>query len=91
MKKRAHVYVTGRVQGVFFRATTQEEAYDRGVTGWVKNLRDGRVEAVFEGEEERVREMVDFCHEGSSSARVSDVEVEWGEYTGGFSDFKVRY
>lgn len=91
MKKRAHVYVSGRVQGVFFRATTRDEARKRGVKGWVKNLRDGRVEAVFEGEEENVQEMIDFCHEGSSSARVKDVEVEWEEYQGDFSGFEIRY
>lgn len=91
MKRRAHVYVSGRVQGVFFRATTRDEARARGVTGWVKNLPDGRVEAVFEGEEEKVREMIDFCHEGSRAASVSDVEVEWEEYRDEFSDFGVRY
>ncbi len=91
LKKRAHVYVSGRVQGVFFRSTTREEAQKRGITGWVKNLRDGRVEAVFEGEEEDVQEMVDFCHEGSRSARVNEVEVDWEEYKGDFSNFEVRY
>lgn len=91
MKKRAHVYVSGRVQGVFFRATTREEAGKREVTGWVKNLPDGRVEAVFEGEEEKVQEMVDFCHRGSRVAQVDDVEVEWEDYRGEFSDFGIRY
>lgn len=91
MKKRAHVYVSGRVQGVFFRSTTRSEAKKRGVTGWVKNLPDGRVEAVFEGEEDAVKEMVDFCHEGSRAASVSNVEVEWGDYKGEFSGFDVRY
>lgn len=91
MKKRAHVYVSGRVQGVFFRATTRDEAHKREVTGWVKNLPDGRVEAVFEGKEDDVQEMVDFCHEGSGPAQVSDVEVEWKEYQGEFSSFEVRY
>lgn len=83
--------MSGRVQGVFFRATTREEAQKRGVTGWVKNLRDGRVEAVFEGEEEKVKEMIDFCHEGSRAASVEDVEVSWEEYEGEFSDFGIRY
>ena len=91
MKKRAHVWVSGRVQGVFFRATTRKEAQKRGVNGWVKNLSDGRVEAIFEGEEEKVKEMVDFCHEGSSSARVNEVEVEWEDYKDEFSDFGIRY
>lgn len=83
--------MSGRVQGVFFRATTREEAQKRGVTGWVKNLRDGRVEAVFEGEEEKVKEMIDFCHGGSRAASVEDVEVSWEEYEGEFSDFGIRY
>ncbi len=91
MKKRAHVYVSGRVQGVFFRATTREEARKKGVTGWVKNLRDGRVEAVFEGEEEKVKKMIDFCHEGSKAARVKDVEVNWEDYQDEFSEFKISY
>lgn len=91
MKKRAHLYISGRVQGVFFRATTREEAKKRGVTGWVKNLPDGRVEAIFEGEEEKVNEMIDFCHKGPSSARVDDVEVSWEEYQDEFNRFKIRY
>jgi len=91
MKRRAHVYVSGKVQGVFFRATTRDEARNRGVTGWVRNLPDGRVEAVFEGEEEDVRGMVKFCHEGSRAARVDEVEVDWGDYEGEFSNFEIRY
>ncbi len=91
MEKRAHVFVSGRVQGVFFRATTRDEAREKGVTGWVKNLRDGRVEAIFEGEKEKVEEMIDFCHEGSRAARVEDVEVNWEDYQDEFSEFKIRY
>ncbi|KXA92987.1 acylphosphatase [candidate division MSBL1 archaeon SCGC-AAA259E22] len=91
MKKRAHVYVSGRVQGVFFRANTREEARKRGVTGWVRNLPDGRVEAVFEGDEDKVQEMIEFCHEGSRAARVKDVEVNWGDYQDEFSSFSIQY
>lgn len=91
MKKRAHVYVSGRVQGVFFRASTREEARKREVTGWVKNLPDGRVEAVFEGDEEKVKKMINFCHKGSRAARVENVEVNWEEYQNEFSEFKIRY
>ena len=76
-RTRAHVYVTGRVQGVFFRATTRERAAEQGVDGWVKNLPDGRVEAVFEGEADAVEAMVEFCHEGSPKARVEDVSVDY--------------
>ena len=78
-RTRAHVYVTGRVQGVFFRATTRDTARHHDVDGWVQNLDDGRVEAVFEGPEDAVAAMVDFCHEGSDAARVEDVAVEYGE------------
>jgi len=89
--ERAHVFVSGKVQGVYFRATTREEARERGVTGWVRNLDDGRVEAVFEGDENDVEEMVEFCHDGSPAAEVEDVEVEWEEATGEFDGFGIRY
>lgn len=91
MKKRAHVYISGRVQGVFFRASTREEARKRGVKGWVKNLPDGRVEAVFEGDEEKIEEMIDFCKKGPRAAEVKDIKVEWQEHQGEFNEFGVRY
>lgn len=91
MKVRAHVFVNGRVQGIFFRANTQEQATRLGVSGWVRNTRDGRVEAVFEGEREKVDGMLKFCRKGPPGARVSDVEVKWEDYRGGFSEFQVRY
>lgn len=86
---RAHVFVSGRVQGVFYRATTREKAAEAGVAGWVRNLDDGRVEAVFEGAEDAVESMVEWCHEGSPRARVEDVEVEYGEPEG-LEAFQVR-
>ncbi|MFB6171367.1 MAG: acylphosphatase [Haloarculaceae archaeon] len=86
---RAHVFVSGRVQGVFFRATTRDVARDRGVDGWVRNLDDGRVEAVFEGDRDAVEAMVEFCHTGSDRARVADVEVAYGDPEG-LSGFEVR-
>ena len=78
-RTRAHVFISGTVQGVFYRATTRDTARETGVDGWVKNLADGRVEAVFEGTTEDVESMVEWCHEGSPQARVEDVEVEYGE------------
>jgi len=87
---RAHVFASGRVQGVSFRATTRRAARDRGVDGWVRNLDDGRVEAVFEGPREAVEAMVEFCHEGSSRAHVADVDVEY-EPPEDESGFEVRY
>ncbi len=89
-RTRAHVYVSGKVQGVYFRATTRDEARERGVDGWVRNLPDGRVETVFEGPRESVEEMVAFCHEGSSAARVEDVDVTY-EDPQGEDGFEVRW
>jgi acylphosphatase len=88
-RTRAHVYVSGRVQGVFFRATTRDEARERGVDGWVRNLSDGRVEAVFEGPPDAVEAMVGFCHEGSPEADVEDVTVTH-EPPEGEDGFRVR-
>ncbi len=88
-RTRAHVFVSGRVQGVFYRANTRENARDRGVDGWVKNLEDGRVEAVFEGPAEAVEEMVEWCHTGSPAADVEDVEVEYGDPQGE-DEFSIR-
>ena len=80
--KRAHVWVSGYVQGVNFRWRTTERARSRGVSGWVRNLPDGRVEAVFEGDEDAVRSMIEFCREGPRLADVNDVEVRWEEPEG---------
>jgi acylphosphatase len=88
---RAHVFVSGKVQGVYYRASTRDAAQEKGVKGWVKNLDDGRVEAVFEGEEDAIKAMVEWCHKGSHRAEVEDVEVEWDEATREFDGFEVRY
>ena len=79
---RAHVYVSGYVQGVYFRANTREAAEGRNVDGWVRNLDDGRVEAVFEGREGAVEALVKWCHSGSAQATVEDVDVEFEEPQG---------
>jgi acylphosphatase len=75
--KRAHVRVQGSVQGVFFRVETRDRARSLGVSGWVRNMRDGAVEAVFEGPEERVESMVEWCRRGPAGARVESVDVDW--------------
>jgi acylphosphatase len=85
------VFINGYVQGVFFRYETRTRAAQHSVTGWVRNLRDGKVEAVFEGEKESVEAMVAFCRRGPPGAMVKDVDVLWEEPTGEFDRFQVRY
>ena len=77
-----HVWIRGRVQGVFFRAEARARAESLGLAGWIRNAEDGSVEAVFEGDEERVRSMVEWCRRGPAGARVEDVEAETEEPTG---------
>ncbi|HVP26802.1 MAG TPA: acylphosphatase [Candidatus Bathyarchaeia archaeon] len=91
MKARAHALVSGRVQGVFFRSETKHEAERCGVKGWVRNLSDGRVEAVFEGEEESVRRLVEFFERGPPDAEVTSADVVWEPYRGEFKGFEIRY
>jgi acylphosphatase len=91
MKIRARVVVAGKVQGVFYRAETASRARRLGVNGWVRNLPDGRVEAVFEGEEINVQKMIDFCRRGPSNAYVVSVDVRRQEWRGEFDNFTVRY
>jgi acylphosphatase len=90
-KVRARVVIEGRVQGVFFRHQTQEMAFRLGVKGRVKNRRDGCVEAVFEGDQERVDQIIQWCHQGPSEAKVAKVHLNWEIYTGEFEDFSVTY
>ena len=87
---RVHVYISGMVQGVFFRDSAWERALDLGVRGWVRNLPDGRVEGVFEGPGARVEEMVAWCRHGPPHARVAGVVAEREEYRGEFRGFEVR-
>jgi len=91
VKIRVHVFVSGLVHGVFFRSKTSAEARRQGVTGWVHNLFDGRVEAVFEGEEESVKRLLDFCRTGTAGARISKVDVVRETYTGEFDSFEIKY
>ncbi len=91
MKVRAHVFISGRVQGVFFRDNTRQKARQLGVTGWVRNLPDGRVEAVFEGDEDAVKKIIEWCHIGPPAARVDNVEVIYEPYKGEFDSFKIRW
>lgn len=88
---KAHVLVNGHVQGVFFRGYVQRRANSLAVTGWVRNLADGQVEAVFEGDEARVNELIAWCRQGPPNAWVSSVDVGYEPYSGGFLSFSVRY
>ncbi|MHC1729850.1 MAG: acylphosphatase [Syntrophobacteraceae bacterium] len=88
-KRRVHVWIKGRVQGVVFRAYTRDMAQLTGVSGWVRNLPDGRVEAVFEGDDENVEKMVAWCHEGSPFGHVDSVEVREEVYGADFEQFRI--
>ena len=89
--QRIRILVTGRVQGVFFRQALKVTAKKNHVSGWVKNLKDGRVEAVIEGEDLNVSKVVEWCHAGPANARVEDVTIINEEFTGTLSGFDVLY
>lgn len=90
-KVRAHIFVKGLVQGVFFRQNTLNKARELGIFGFIRNLPDGRVEAVFEGDKNKVEKMVEWIKKGPENARVNNQEVKWEEYKGEFGDFEIRY
>ena len=88
---RMEATVTGLVQGVFFRQSTQREAKRLGLVGWVANRADGAVRVVAEGDENVMRQFLEYLHQGPPAARVDEVAVEWPAATGEFTDFRVRY
>lgn len=90
MKKRLHAFISGRVQGVFFRDFTRQWANSLGLTGWVRNVFDGRVEVLAEGEEEKLNFLLEKLKEGPPLARVDKVEVTWDDYKGEFNDFRIK-
>ena len=89
--QRVHLFITGKVQGVFFRQAMKVSAKKNHVSGWVKNLRDGRVEAIIEGEDLNVSNMVEWCHAGPANARVEDIDIRNEDYKGDFAKFEVMY
>ena len=89
--KRIRIIVTGKVQGVFFRQALKVMAKKNNVFGWVKNLKDGRVEAVLEGAEEKVSRLVEWSHGGPANARVEDIEIHNEKFSGKFLKFDVLY
>ncbi len=88
---RANVIFSGRVQGVFFRSFTEETACGLGLRGWVRNLPEGSVEAVFEGDRDTIEEAIMKCSKGPPAALVNNVDTRWGKARGEFSSFSVRY
>ena len=86
-----HLIISGFVQGVFYRASTRDTAMRLGLKGWVRNLPDGSVEAVFEGPVEKLKKAVEWCHQGPPGARVAKIDEKWDDYTGEFDGFDVRY
>ena len=91
MKSTVHVVISGRVQGVWFRANTKQKAEQLGVTGWVKNTADGKVEALFEGDKKHIQEMIDWCHQGPPSAQIDHVEITEQSASNGFDGFSIKY
>ncbi|MFZ5596275.1 MAG: acylphosphatase [Bacillota bacterium] len=87
---RKHVFISGRVQGVYFRAHTMQEADSLNIKGWVRNLPDGRVETVLEGDDESVKSMLEWLKTGIPPARVDDIMVIDENYTGEFLDFRIK-
>lgn len=91
VKERAHLKITGRVQGVGFRNGTRWKARGLGLTGWVKNLADGSVKVVVEGEKEDVEDLISWANRGPRLASVNKVEVDWKEPKNEFDNFSIRY
>ncbi len=88
---RAHLIIEGTVQGVFYRAFTRDVAVTLGLKGWVRNLPDGNVEAVLEGEKGDIENAITMCYQGPSASRVSTINVLWKDYKGEFGTFDIRY
>jgi acylphosphatase len=87
--KQVQLFVRGRVQGVYFRASSQREAKRLGLTGWVKNRSDGGVEVLAEGEEDGLKELIAWAHRGPSASRVERVDVRWRSFSGDYPDFRI--
>ena len=90
MKVRTHVIIGGVVQGVFFRANIEELAHELDVKGWVRNMGE-KVEAVFEGEKEKVDKIINFCKRGPPGAKVASFKINWEEFKNEFKDFQIKY
>jgi acylphosphatase len=90
MKKQVNLKIYGRVQRVFFRDSTRRRAKKLGLVGWVMNQTDGTVEVVAEGDEEKLKELINWCYNGSMLARVDKIDINWQEATGQFDKFEIK-
>lgn len=90
MQTRAHIVISGRVQGMFFRSFVRSESKLLNIVGWVRNMSTGQVEAVFEGDKDQIQDLIEKCKQGPPGAGVGDISVEWGEWSGTFTDFEIR-
>jgi len=88
---KAHLFIDGRVQGVFYRAFTRNLALKLGLGGWARNLNDGRVEALFEGSRELIEQAIQECRKGPAGALVRNIDVRWEESVAEYKDFEIRY
>ena len=89
-KNRARVLISGRVQGVWYRGSTKQQADDLGLTGWVRNCRSGQVEVIVEGADAAIDKLISWCRTGPSMARVTDVQIDFDNYRGEFVGFRVK-
>ena len=89
VRARAELIIRGRVQGVFYRQSTREMTNSLGLTGWTKNCPDGSVKAIFEGERELIEAAIEWCRQGPPAAQVSEIEVNWHDFRGEFTDFNI--
>ena len=88
---KAHLFIEGRVQGVFYRAFTRDLAARLGINGWARNLYDGRVEALFEGSRELLEQAIQECWKGPAGSSVRNIDVRWEESSGEHKSFEIRY
>lgn len=91
MQARVYLLIRGMVQGVYYRAFTRDIARHLGLKGWVKNLYDGSVEALFEGNKEDVEQAIKHCYVGPPGARVEGIDIRWEDYQGDLKDFQIKY
>ena len=91
MKSRVHIFVSGKVQGVFFRENTRKKAAEFRLSGFVRNLQNGKVEAIFEGKKEKIEKIIQWIKKGPETVQIKNIEINWQNYQGEFKSFEIRY